>query len=785
MINFMSLQLSLLFLLTIFQSNNSPNSEKLVSLNRVSEFSHTNSYYKNPKSEIPNPKYLINSDSNILRNNFINAIFNLSYSDNTGNIWLGQSLLKQKHSLHFNAAQVYDKINDDKNGTERFGKFNTSLSQMQKENITALNDSIAMNDMSAFIERSKISKPCYAQRLIYEAEGDSNFSFNYGFSYMTVTAPVEYDDDRRVVYCTIDSDNTPRYICENIYENLQHCDLPYFNLQYADNGIWYLKPMLKIDSSIVDSEPEKPVVRIDIINYSGDTIKEIELKAKNFKDENGNYNGEYIEVYTGLPFNKELEISGSNDSPSGLSYGIDYDNWQSWDTACHIDFKIWWYGQIDVWFDKMTVDDKWADELFKGIHDVKIEEEIIAYRQNGWDFIYFIDEIVASSVPCIKHVKKKINNRVKFSCSLNNWLNVHGMKNDAIAHELFMKEVKPEVFSCDVHEIPNPLPSTLGNVPYHGAELISPSDYVSFMQFKFGHKNAVSLEQKHGSFIYMIELARKQSNEFSSGAKLIMQPQLHGWMHKNNSTGEFRNGGREPLNEEIEAQAMLSLTHGADGLCWFIFQSLKWKEPEILSKFGNAERIPDSVFMFGLLNVNDTTERHKNLYGQDKWNFMTLLNLKLLQWKPTLDKIKWIKGYSTYVDWSKFEYFEDIKSIFRDSIYPFIFNPLNFDNPNNKFWEAGFFEPDPEFRSIENDRSKYFLTVNRRTVPETIPGARHLRQLKIKFNGDNLHDFERWEIIDLSTNQRIATINKNEQEYIDFGVFQPGEGKLYKLTPVM
>ncbi|MBK8983430.1 MAG: hypothetical protein IPM38_14185, partial [Ignavibacteria bacterium] len=206
----------------------------------------------------------------------------------------------------------------------------------------------------------------------------------------------------------------------------------------------------------------------------------------------------------------------------------------------------------------------------------------------------------------------------------------------------------------------------------------------------------------------------------------------------------FRDGGREPLNEEIEAQAVLSIAHGADGICWFIFQSLKWKEPEfsISRGYGNIENPPDSIFMIGLLNINDTTERHINLYGQDKWNFMATFNSKLLHWKSTLDKIKWLKGYSTYVDWSDFEYIKDIKSIYRNSSSPYAFDTSNLDNPNNKFWEAGFFEPDPNILSNSNDKSKYFIMVNRRTVPETTPGVGHLRQLKIQFNSSQLAGLE-------------------------------------------
>jgi hypothetical protein len=267
------------------------------------------------------------SDTILLEKNFTNSIFNLPYSDENSKFWVSKYLSKQKNALHFNTSQVYDIIDGEQNGTVRYGQLGTTLSQGQKENVKELNDSITeLYNLNAFVERSKISKLCYAQRLIYEAEGDNNLTYNYGFNYRTVTAPIEQDGDRTVVHT--DSDTTPRYICQNIYENLQHGDLPYFNLQYADNGFWYLKPLMKVDSNVVDNEPVKLVARLDIINFSGNLIHSVIIKAANFNDQNQNYNGQYTDIYS-FEFENPLQVSGRSDSSNGLSYGIDYNNWES------------------------------------------------------------------------------------------------------------------------------------------------------------------------------------------------------------------------------------------------------------------------------------------------------------------------------------------------------------------------------------------------------------------------------------------------------------------------
>jgi hypothetical protein len=33
--------------------------------------------------------------------------------------------------------------------------------------------------------------------------------------------------------------------------------------------------------------------------------------------------------------------------------------------SCRVDFRIYWHGLVEVWFDKLIVDDEWADNLYK------------------------------------------------------------------------------------------------------------------------------------------------------------------------------------------------------------------------------------------------------------------------------------------------------------------------------------------------------------------------------------------------------------------------------------
>jgi hypothetical protein len=187
---------------------------------------------------------------------------------------------------------------------------------------------------------------------------------------------------------------------------------------------------------------------------------------------------------------------------------------------------------------------------------------------------------------------------------------------------------------------------------------------------------------------------------------------------------------------------------------------------------------------FGLLNkYPDTTKRTKNIYGQNKWEYVKKLNQKIPNWKPTLDKISWQEGYSVHSEGADYNYISDIKSLRRNEANGYTEDsPCSFCDPTNeRYWEMGFFDPDST-----TDKSKYFIMVNRRCVPDTPNfGQGDLRNLKIKFDSTELPSFRNWKVIDLNTYSTVRTFDKDSNLFIDMGIYQPGEGKLYKLAPVM
>jgi hypothetical protein len=735
-----------------------------------------------PGSEPPAPV-----TESTVRDTFTNCILNASFNEINSPKWqLGNELhvarnLQRYNTLNFNAVHSYDE-----SGSDVYGKADVPvLLESQITNYKNFLDSIKnQGGLYGFFERSFISKYCYGQRLIYEVAQDTgNYTLNYGFVYQNREKGGYTTDQGRTVIHAIPNefpDNPePGYIARNIYENLQHSDL--FDFRQNDKGTWYIKPVMKIPGN---TPPLTQVVRIEVIAFNGQSVRVIDIKAENFTQTG------YNEKYIGL--NPDLTISGK-DEPGALNYGRGSgENWQTWDANCKVDFRVWWYGECEVWFDRMIVDDGTANDLFNPDKvqeiDDRINQEVTNFANHGSLVTFFMDEICISQYPCIKYVVEKMRentNKPKFSLAVTNYLHVHGLKNDGLDFRIYLDSLKPDFLQDDHHgfsesspKIPDVFLEPDSRIPQEW--YANAYDYnINLQNSVIGGKNDAATPNSAGTLVYEIKKIRDCITQYSPSVKFIAQPQIHGLLLTKDISNDFNYGLREPTNEEIQMQAMVSLAHGADGLCWFAFNSYS------LDK--DSDEVYDE-YLFGMLNADDrVNNRNTNCYGQNKWQYVSQMNGKIKNWIPALENTNWIEGYTVHQNTAGHEYIEDIKSIYRNSTNPYSFNESNLDPV--KYWEEGFYTPkDPD------DRSRYFLMVNRRCVPEVTEGTGDIRQLKIKFNTSHLTGFNNWILKDENTGQTI-TFDKNNQGadgYLNIGNsqgspgwFNPGEGKLFKLAPVM
>jgi hypothetical protein len=284
-------------------------------------------------------------------------------------------------------------------------------------NIKPIETFLSESDIASLQSLKAINTYTSGQRLIYEVNGRQNdHETNEGFCYSRVMPDVFTIDSGRTVLHPVPVTNNSGYLCRDIYENLQHSDI--FEKGHDDGLIWYVKPVMRIKPGLPDGIP---VARIEMISYNGEEI-DIELKTENFRDYMGNYRAEYLDKYYGLPVPQSLCIMGNN-GKNGLTTGIDRTPALQ-KSNCKVDFRVYWYGQVELWCDKMIVDDLIANELFDPINEqtiaYRIAQEEKYYNPDNTENNFLKREISASQVPCIKNVMSKMNIFERNNGSLSN-----------------------------------------------------------------------------------------------------------------------------------------------------------------------------------------------------------------------------------------------------------------------------------------------------------------------------------------------------------------------------
>lgn len=739
--------------------------------------------------DVPKERNISGGHINVDTPKFVNMIMNIDHW-NCDSIWIFNHLDKYRESLGYNAVQVYP--SDD----YEYGRIAEPLNDFQKGKNKQLIDSVNARGMKFFYEHVFFSYLCYAQQIVFEVPGIGGALTNNGFCYRYSNVAPTADSGRTVLFEPQSSNHNETLIVSSIYENLQQSDK--FGRQ-NDDSTWFLRPMVRarIDNSL---NGETPIFKIRVIKFNNQDDTTFIIKAKNFRKQ-GYYSGEYIDKFYSDQIPIELPISGNK--TSGLNQGR-HDNLDNlYDD--NVDFKIYTYGYVDFWFDKLTVEDVYAHKLFdtdtQNNFDSKISDELehIGGLENFYS--YYMDEVTYSQLPCIKYVMDKItafnsnhSKDIKFLVSGSNWMAVNKMRNKTLGYKITLDWLKPRIFNGFAYEL-------FGD--YNGQTFIPAyalksgdidtrlpdawktniyDNYNNYLQnIILGSGSSGSGGGIHdpGTYIYQVSILKQAIKDYSPNTILFFTPQMQGEMWFDSQHPNYLVGMREPLNEEIEAQTMTALAHGINGITGYIFQTA----------IDSTKLFTPVSHVFGLYGwVNGAVNNYmrvKNLYGQDKWNYIKKMNAKINSWIPTLDVIYWTDGYSVHNEGAGHNYIQDIKSILfhqDGSISNCKDGNVYKDCDNKRYWEMGF------FNSIDStDKSKYFLMVNRRCTPE-IAGIDKgdLRYLHIKFNPSELTGYNKWNLYDVSTSKLLTTFDKNLSNFIQISqVFQPGEGRLFRLSPVV
>jgi len=180
--------------------------------------------------------------------------------------------------------------------------------------------------------------------------------------------------------------------------------------------------------------------------------------------------------------------------------------------------------------------------------------------------------------------------------------------------------------------------------------------------------------------------------------------------------------------------------------------------------------------------------RTSNAYHQNKWEMTKQIVQRMKKWEHYIMRFDNAnrRSYILRLDRDNLiseTFFADVLS----------FEPI----PQNYLLPSDIAEPVSQrylqvakFHNPDETNSQYFMIVNRRCSPidtadlDRVNGRRSVT-IKLDSASSQFAGFNNWSIFDLEKDSLIKTFNKNVKSTVDLGWYNPGQGKLYKIAPVM
>ncbi|HEY5124559.1 MAG TPA: hypothetical protein VIK14_12570, partial [Ignavibacteria bacterium] len=551
---------------------------------------------------------------------------------------------------------------------------------------------------------------------------------------------------------------------------------------------WYVMPRIRIDSAYAanSAHDSETVCRIVITGWYRDTVKNINLRIENFKN-NGVYHGFYIDKFYYLQGQDSLFIPQDRIKP----YFVPKDPSAefNWDSTCKMDIKIYWAGKVDTWFDRIRVENEPAHQyltLNNHIWVDKVNSEITwahtSLSGERPNYFYF-EECQFSHFSAIKELNKQIMNVTQNANSQIIFLNYQLFKSH-IPHSENV-ELDANTLKYYLHDqfglktiVMGAYPlmgfneTTLGRYSYH-PNTLSSLDYNSMdilskvkppIEYDVWLQNNLDNGLNNRILKSMDALSKDNSD-----MHIFFAPQAHLCRH---GTGHLL---KEPSNEELELQTDLALTYNAKGIMYFAYTS-----------FGDTN---SDSYQRGIMNsIGQTPQpRHVSAYGQDKYEAIKQISLKLNKWGPYIMKFNPENTYSYIYRTERSNliansYFSDVYTYRPDisNVYQPSSNP---ENQSERYLQVG------TFKNNNEQFTKYFMIINRRCSPFFSFGGETggIRYFKVKFNPNSgeLSQFNNWKIKNIYNDSTVAVIDKRKDTTYSLGWVLPGEGRLYKLLPVM
>jgi len=445
---------------------------------------------------------------------------------------------------------------------------------------------IQQNSTNGFIsvfDRCKINYLGLAKKSVYECESETSHlpDPDYWFyTYNTHDPAVseEYQDNTSFgngIYVRHSSpglNHTAGYVVKDLKTNREQLWLAY----YKDMK-WYVLPRIRIDTSSYNYNDTTRVCRIDILKFDSSFARSIILRKSNFAVDTLKYKGKYIYQF----YNDSLNVYNYFITFDSLGVINPYPGKSMGDLTCGVDFRIYWYGECEMWIDNITVENQIAYDFWGENSDstyynkyqawLRWEVEDIANPELNNIAHFYFDEFEFCNLPALTKINKAMDslsnhqfgiipplNFTTFTVHLPDYNNQY-FTNEQTGEFLIEKSgfkgliigAYPFEGYYDDTVTPSPIPNTLpcGNVDYNATIGMLTRDtnttsYENWLQLNFDYENIPNRE------IISYKRAKYISQNYTVPFYALVQTHLN-----NASDGILR----EPTNEEIAMMTNVSL----------------------------------------------------------------------------------------------------------------------------------------------------------------------------------------------------------------------------------
>ena len=688
--------------------------------------------------------------------------------------------------------------------------------------------------MRTLMDRPIIEYLVGGQRIDYECEQiDSNYTINnrywfYAYRHSlnnninifdTTDNDPRYGSGEKVKHCL----TTPQSIIDGyvlIDSNLRaNREMSFNNVNQwmrDDAYEWYALPRIRIDSAYAAdySHFDDDVCRIVFTGWKGNVEAEFNLKVSSFrKDIFTLYNGNYMEAF----FDSQANLNYLKIDTSKLKNFTENDSVFNWNAFCKCDIKIYWSGKCDMWIDRVRIENRPAHQyltLNDYNHNVlvsKVKKEIDWSRRYYSsvnpipNYIYF-EECQMSHFPMISALNKQIDSVSGGENELVIFLN-YDLFTTHIPHD-YLYGVNSNLIKQYLYDDFGLRTIILGSYALEGFALREPVDDKRssyhpeslFGYEKNYHKELGILSYSKPPALYDTWLQEHFDNNgypwgvnFTSMMKLIYDLSRQGMRIINGAQAHLWYAGghklKEPSNEELELQANLALTYNAKGLMWF-------------SYVGENKTFDSLEYNKGIMDYGTPpTVRDSNVYGQNKYLKVCQIDSMLakrgpymISFDPLLTNNCIYRLSSEREEFLTNTFIGDIITYKISSTTP----ECTEDNPGGTNPQGLVFECKPDryiqaatFKTGSGDINKYFIIVNRRCSPyidessEDNRGGKRFIRVRFDANSSEFANFNNWKIIDIDSNKTVTVFDKRATALLDLGWYNPGQGKLYKIAPVI